>query len=295
MSYTTQKKLIVFSFLFIPVGLLLLFLLYPTIRLAEYSFTDWNGISRTYDYIGFKNYTDALQNSDVWQALKNNLFYFVLHTIFLPLEIIVAVLLNNKIRASGFFRSMVFMPYILNGVAIAYIFSYIYNPINGPLNEMLSSIGLESWIQRWLSDKSIVNYSLVVVSLWRFNGLHVVLFLAGLQSIPKDLYEAATIDGANAFQKLWYITIPGITRVIEIILFLNVRGALQVFDIPFLMTQGGPGTSSTTFTVYTIQAAFKYNNYGLASSLAIILMVIIIVISYLQGQLFRNSKEEDSE
>ncbi len=179
------------------------------------------------------------------------------------------------------------MPYILNGVAVAYLFSFLYNPINGPINSLLESIGLESWIQNWLSDKGVVNYSLIVVSLWRFSGLHVILFLAGLQSIPNDLYEAATIDGAGPLKKFVHITLPGISRVMEIVLFLNVRGALQVFDIPFLMTQGGPGLASTTFTVYTIQTAFKYNNYGLASSLAIILMLMIIVFSYFQGKLFK--------
>lgn len=183
------------------------------------------------------------------------------------------------------------MPYILNGVAVAYIFSYLYNPINGPLNALLGDMNLEFLIRNWLSDSSVVNYSLVAVSLWRFSGFHVILFLAGLQSVPADLYEAATIDGASGFQKFRYITAPGISRVIEIVLFLNVRGALQVFDIPFLMTQGGPGTASTTFTVYTIQTAFKYNNYGLASTLAVILMTIIIVFSMLQSRLFKGREE----
>ncbi|QTH41150.1 sugar ABC transporter permease [Cohnella sp. LGH] len=287
MSYTIQKKIVVFSFLAIPVGLLLLFLLYPTVKLFQFSLTDWNGIGNTYNYVGFDHYKDAFQRPEVWNAFSNNLLYFGIHAVFIPLEIMVAVFLNNKIRASSFFRSIVFLPYILNGVAVAYLFSYLYNPINGPLNALLEAVGLESWIQSWLSDKGIVNYSLVAVSIWRFSGLHVVLFLAGLQSIPSDLYEAARIDGASAFGQFRHITVPGIARVVEIVLFLNVRGALQVFDIPFLMTQGGPGNASSTFTVYTIQTAFKYNNYGLASALAVILMIIIIVFSYMQGRFFK--------
>lgn len=287
MSYSLQKKLVVVSFLFVPVVLLLLFLLYPSLRLLQFSLTDWNGISKSFNYVGFENYLDAFRNPDVWKALTNNFLYFGIHAIFIPLEVMIAVFLNNKMRASNFFRSIVFMPYILNGVAVAYLFSFLYNPINGPINALLGSLGLESWIQNWLSDKGVVNYSLIVVSLWRFSGLHVILFLAGLQSIPDDLYEAATIDGAGPMKKLLHITLPGISRVMEIVLFLNVRGALQVFDIPFLMTQGGPGLASTTFTVYTIQTAFKYNNYGLASSLAIILMLMIIVFSYFQSKLFK--------
>ncbi|WP_159888607.1 carbohydrate ABC transporter permease [Paenibacillus puerhi] len=291
MSYTLQKKIVVVSFLFIPVALLLLFLIYPTIKLFQFSLTDWNGVSKSFSYIGLKNYAVAMQTDAVWKALFNNFRYFIIHALFIPLEIMVAVYLNNKIRGSLFFRSLVFLPYILNGVAVAYIFSYLYNPINGPWNGLLEWIGMEALKRNWLSSPEIVNYSLIVVSLWRFSGFHVILFLAGLQSVPKDLYEAAIIDGAGPFQRFRYITVPGISRVIEIVLFLNVRGALQVFDIPFLMTQGGPGMASTTFTVYTIQTAFKYNNYGLASALAVILMVLIIVFSYLQSQLFKGRTE----
>ncbi|WP_372661017.1 carbohydrate ABC transporter permease [Cohnella sp.] len=291
MNYKRQKQLVIFSFLLFPVGLLMLFLIYPTIQLFQFSLSDWNGIARSFNYIGLSNYKLAFQTPEVWEAFSNNFLYFFLHLVMVPLEIMIAVFLNSKIRASNFFRSIVFMPYILNGVAVAFIFVYIYNPIDGPLNALLNGLGLESLIQRWLSDAEVVNYSLVLVSLWRYCGFHVILFLAGLQSVPNDLYEAATIDGASSVQKFWYITVPGITRVIQIVLFLNVRGALQVFDIPFLMTQGGPGTASSTFTVYTLETAFKFNNYGLASALAVLLMLIIIVISMLQNLLFRNRGE----
>lgn len=291
MNYNRQKQLVIFSFLLFPVGLLMLFLIYPTIQLFQFSLSDWNGIARSFNYVGLANYKLAFQTPEVWEAFSNNFLYFFLHLVMVPLEIMIAVFLNSKIRASNFFRSIVFMPYILNGVAVAFIFVYIYNPIDGPLNALLNGLGLESLIQRWLSDAEVVNYSLVLVSLWRYCGFHVILFLAGLQSVPNDLYEAATIDGASGVQKFWYITVPGITRVIQIVLFLNVRGALQVFDIPFLMTQGGPGTASSTFTVYTLETAFKFNNYGLASALAVLLMLIIIVISMFQNLLFRNRGE----
>ncbi|URN92518.1 MAG: sugar ABC transporter permease [Candidatus Pristimantibacillus lignocellulolyticus] len=287
MSYTIQKKIVIFTFLLIPISLLLLFLIYPTIRLFQFSLTDWNGMSKSFNYVGFDNFVQAFQTPEVWKALSNNLLYFIVHVIFIPLEIMIAVYLNQKLRASNFFRTIVFMPYIINGVAVAYIFTYLYNPLNGPLNELLSVVGLESLTQKWLSDTDVVNYSLIAVSLWRFSGFHVILFLAGLQSIPNDLYEAATVDGAGALHKFRHISVPGIILVIDLVLFLNIRGALQVFDIPFLMTQGGPGTASTTFTVYTLETAFKFNNYGLASALAIILMVIIIAMSIVQKQLIK--------
>ncbi|MFD2615051.1 carbohydrate ABC transporter permease [Paenibacillus gansuensis] len=287
MSYKLQRKMLVFSFLIVPIGLLLLFLVYPTLKLVQLSFTDWTGIGKNLNYVGVDNYTKLWSLPDLWKSLYNNALYFIVHLLFIPLEIVVAVMLSSKIRASGFFRSIVFLPYVINGVAVAYIFSYLYNPLNGPINLALNGLGLESWIQRWLSDPAVVNYSLIAVSLWRYCGLHVILFLAGLQSVPQDLYEAARMDGASPLQQLLHITIPGIRRVVEIVLFLNIRGALQVFDIPFLMTQGGPGSSSSTFTLFTIDTAFKFNNYGLASAMAILLMVMIVVFSYVQKQFFK--------
>lgn len=282
MSYRLQRKLVIVSFLFIPVSLLLLFLIYPVIMLFQLSFTDWTGLDVPKHYIGFQNYIKLFTTPEAWGTLKNNFIYFFVHVLFIPFEVIVAVVLNAKIRGSAFFRSITFMPYILNGVAIALIFSYIYNPINGPINELLKAAGLQSWIQHWLSDPKIVNYSLVAISLWKFCGFHVILFLAGLQSIPNDLYEASKIDGANSLQQIWNISVPGIVLVIDLVLFLNVRGALQVFDIPFLVTGGGPGTTSSTFTVYTLNTAFKYNNYGLASTMAIVLMGLIVLVSFIQ-------------
>jgi raffinose/stachyose/melibiose transport system permease protein len=287
MSYRLQRKIVICTFLFIPVSLLLLFLVYPVIMLFQLSFTNWTGLDIPKQYIGLQNYVKLFSSAEVWGTLKNNLVYFIVHVLVIPLEVIVAVFLNEKIRGNPFFRSITFMPYILNGVAIALIFSYLYNPINGPINEVFKVLGMESWIQRWLSDPKIVNYSLVVISLWKFCGFHIILFLAGLQSIPRDLYEAAKIDGANALQQIWNISVPGIVLVIDLVLFLNVRGALQVFDIPFLVTGGGPGIASSTFTVYTLNTAFKYNDYGLASTMAIILMVLIIIVSLIQKQLAR--------
>ncbi len=282
-KYKQQHSLIVFSFLLIPVTLLLLFLIYPTFKLLQLSFTNWDGTRTTFDYIGFKNYKNIFINSkDVWISLRNNLIYFGTHIIAIPLEIIASVLLCKKACGMNFFKSVTFMPYMINGVAVAYMFSFFYSPIGGPLNAILASIGLESLQMNWLSNVNIVNFSLAGVSLWRFCGLHIILFISGIKSVPKDYYEAAEIDGASFFQKLWYITIPGIKRVIEMVLFLNVRGALQVFDIPFLITNGGPGFASSTFTTYTLDTAFKYDQFGMASAMAVVLMLIICFISLMQ-------------
>ena len=290
-----QKRLVLFSFLVIPVALLLLFVVYPTGKLLQLAFTSWDGISQSLTYIGSGNFSTLFFKSpEVWTSLKNNWIYFYVHLLFIPVELLIAVLLDGKIRGGKFFKSVSFMPYILNGAAIAYIFSYFYSPVDGALNIVLKQFGLGAFIQNWLSNEKIVNYTLATVSIWRFSGFHIILFLAGLQSIPKEIFEAAEVDGANFWQKFARITIPSIHTVLEIILFMNVRGALQVFDIPFLVTNGGPGYASSTFTLYTLDTAFKYNNIGLASAMGVTLLLMIVIFSWLQQQIFNAKNEGDS-
>lgn len=268
----------------VPMILLASFVIYPTLKLLQLSFTDWNGITKDLNYIGIGNYVRIFMDSEeVWLSLKNNGIYFFMHLLAIPIEIFVAFLLDSKIKGSKFFKGIVFMPYIINGVAVSYMFAMLYSSEGGAINEALRIFDLPA--VKWLSDKAIVNYSLGFVSLWRFSGMHVVLFLAAIQSVPGDLIEAAKIDGANLFQQYTKIILPSITLVVEIVLFLNVRGALQVFDIPFIMTGGGPGHASSTFTLYTIETAFKFNSFGRASAMAIVLMLLIIIISKIQKKL----------
>ncbi|TYP71094.1 carbohydrate ABC transporter permease [Paenibacillus methanolicus] len=284
MSYNMQRKLIIVSFLLIPIVLLLMLLVYPTLKLLQMSFTDWDGLTSGFQYIGFDNYKELLQSEEVWVSLKNNATYFIIHLAFIPLEIVVASVLVSKLRAAKFYKVIVFMPYIINGVAVAYMFAFFFSP-DGSMNQVLHLFGLDRLSQSWLSDTHVVNFTLVFISLWKYSGLHIILFIAAMQSIPADYYEAATIDGASRFQQLRHITVPGIKTVIELILFLNVRGALQVFDIPFLVTNGGPGYDSSTFMVYTIKTAFQYNHFGLAAAMAVTLMILIGIVSFVQSKL----------
>ena len=282
-----QKRILLTCFLAIPTLLLLVFVIYPTVKLITISFTDWDGINPTWNFVGLKNYNQVFQRRDIWQSLKNNNLYFIIHLFFIPIEMYLAMLLDRYIRKSEFFKTIVFMPYIINGVAIAYMFSFLYSSEDGVLNGLLALLQMGK--VRWLSDPQIVNYSLVIVSLWRFTGIHIILFLAGLQSINKDMLEAALIDGASVFQQFIKIIIPNMKSILSIILFLNVRGALMVFDIPFVMTSGGPGTSSTTFALHTVKTAFEFSNF-VASAMAIVLIIAIIIISMIQNLVLEPEK-----
>ena len=284
-SLERQKKIFIVTSLVIPMALLIGFVMVPAFDLIRMSFTDWDGYSKSYKVIGIENYISMFKNKDLWQSLRNNAVYFFGHLLFIPVELMFAVLLTSKLRAAKFYKTMVFMPYIINGVAISYAFSYFFSPINGAFDEILTLFHLESLIQNWLSDPKIVNFVLTGVSLWRFSGYHVILFMAALQSLPQDVQEAARVDGANAWQMFKYIQIPAIMLMVDFVLFDNIRGALQVFDIPYVMTSGGPGYASSTFTLYTIDTAFKYSNFGLASTMAVAIMVMIVVIYVIQNKI----------
>lgn len=266
-SLEKQRKVFILCALAIPVALLICFVALPAIDLVRMSFTDWDGFSPTKNFVKFDNYIAMFKNPDLWQSLRNNAVYFFVHLLMIPVELMFAVILTSKLRAAKFYKTMVFLPYIINGVAIAYAFSYFFSPVNGAFNRLLEVLHMEHLIQNWLSDPKIVNFTLAFVSLWRFSGYHIILFIAALQSVPQDIIEAARIDGANSFQMFRYIQTPSIMLMVDFVLFDNIRGAMQVFDIPFVMTAGGPGYASSTFTLYTINTAFKFSNFGLASTM----------------------------
>lgn len=269
----------------IPVLLLVCFVVFPAIDLIRMSFTNWDGLSQSSDFVKFDNYISMFHNPDLWQSLKNNAVYFLVHLLMIPVELAFAVLLTSKLRAAKFYKTMVFLPYIINGVAISYAFSYFFSPINGAFDNLLEMLHLGMLSRSWLSDEHIVNFVLAFVSLWRFSGYHIILFMAALQSVNGDTIEAARIDGANAWQMFRYIQTPSIMLMVDFVLFDNIRGAMQVFDIPFVMTQGGPGYASSTFTLYTIKTAFTFSNFGLASTMAVAIMVMIVLIYIVQNKI----------
>ncbi|MDY3917880.1 MAG: sugar ABC transporter permease [Candidatus Limivivens sp.] len=284
-SLAKKRKRFILVSLLIPVALLVGFVVVPAIDLFRMSFTDWDGYSATSNFIWFENYRSMFQNKDLWTSLGNNAVYFFVHLFMIPVELAFAVMLTSRLRAAKFYKTMVFMPYIINGVAIAYAFSYFFSPINGAFDEILKVLHLDFLIHNWLSDTKIVNFVLAFVSVWKFSGYHVILFMAALQSLPQDVQEAARVDGANSWQMFQYIQIPSIMLMVDFVLFDNIRGALQVFDIPFVMTGGGPGYASSTFTLYTINTAFTYSNFGLASTMAVAIMVLIVLIYVVQNKI----------
>ncbi|MBY9080630.1 sugar ABC transporter permease [Paenibacillus sp. HN-1] len=279
MTYNKQKILIICSFLFIPLLLLATFTYYPAIKLIYYSFTNWDGYSPEKPWVGLANYREVFANSDIFKVFEHNFAYFVMGIVQNIVAIYFAIVLNSKLKGKYFFRILLFLPYIMNGVAVAFMFGFVFDTTNGSLNLLLSNLGLAHLSETsWLGREGLVNYSLASTGLWRFMGYNMVIYIASLQAIPKDIYEAATIDGANSMQTLWRITLPNMKPVIQLNLFLTVTGALEVFDLPFVLTKGGPAGASQTYVMRVIDTAFAYNNYGLASAMSIILLMFVVVV-----------------
>jgi raffinose/stachyose/melibiose transport system permease protein len=278
--YSFQKISVIVMFLFLPLTLLAVFIYYPAFKLFELSFTDWDGIRSCYEYVGLDNYIDIFTDGESIKTFYHNIAYVVAMFVELALALYVAIIIDGKIKARNFFKSVVFMPYILNGVAVAFMFSYVYDYSNGLLNVLLESIGISP--VRWLGTNYYINFSLAFISVWRFTGLNMVIFLGALQSISKEWYEASDIDGASFFQKIRFITIPSIKRVIELTLFLGINGAMRAFFEPFVITHGGPAGKSHTFVTKTLQIAFEFNNFGKASAMGVVLLIIIFTIISIQ-------------
>jgi multiple sugar transport system permease protein len=282
-SYRTQKYLILVGFLTLPLALLFIFTLYPAGALLYFSFTEWDGLGYDMKWIGFANYAEIFSRPELFGVFRNNLYYFIGGLFQLAFALYFAVILSGKVRGRNFFRAMIFLPYVLHSVATAIMFKNLYHAEYGVINVLLSALGLESWQQLWLADTRFNNFALAFVSMWKFLGLNMVIFIGALQSIPEDMYEAARIDGASKWQSFRFITLPSIRRVLELMMILTLTGALEVFDIPKVMTNGVNETA--TFVLQTIDTAYAYQKFGLASAMSVVLLLIVMTVILVQRKL----------
>ncbi|MEJ1154641.1 sugar ABC transporter permease [Microbacterium marmarense] len=277
-----------YLFIAAAVGLLLLLTYLPAANMLWYSLNDWNGFGPVDEFIGIDNYVQVFTNPEIFSVFFVSLYYFVGAFVQMAIALYFATILSFSTRFSSFFRGVIFFPYLLNGVAVGFVFLYLFQP-GGTLDTVLAWFGLQDPPQ-WLGDASIANFSLAATSVWRFTGLNFILFLGAIQSIPAELYEAADIDGANRWQQFRYIILPGIRRIIGLSFILAVAGSLSVFEIPFIMTAGANGTA--TFVIQTLQTAFSYRQVGLASAMAVVLLIIVLVVTWIQRRIFPDEKVE---
>lgn len=284
-GYFKERKIIAI-FLFVPIILLFLFGILPMIALISYSFTSWNGISTTKEFIGFDNYIKILTDDKYIEVFKNCVYYFMSGILQMIIGFILACILSFKTRFKQFFKAAFIFPILISGVAISLMFRVFFAP-NGTLDFIMTFLGLEEHIRYWIGDPRIVNFSLAFISLWRFTGMSFILYFMAIQSIPRDYFKVAMIEGSGSFEIARYVIIPNIGKVIKLNCTMLIIGAISVFDIPMIMTEGSNGTS--TFLVETMKTAFEAKRIGLAASMAVIVSIVIIIATVLQRKI---QKEE---
>ena len=258
------------------------------------SFTKWDfyqGFSGIQWY-GINNYIRLFTDKWFIASFTNNIIYSVF-TIpaLLILSLLFAVALNAKIYCKNFSRTMIFMPYVVNTVAVAAIGLLLFNANNGPINAVLRSMGIAN-PPGWLSSLDSSLPAVMIMSVWQGIGYDMIIYLSGLQAIPNELYESATIDGANGFQKLLHVTVPLLHNTTFFLLITNIISSFQVFGIINILTQGGPGTSTTVLAYYIYRLAFVYNKMGPASAVAMALFVMILIVTLIQWRTQRKMEKE---
>lgn len=254
------------------------------------AFTNWNSYS-TPEFVGLANFKRMIGDSSFQIALKNTAYYALGHiplTIFAALGL--ALLLNRKLKGVGFFRTAMFFPYITSLVAVAVVWNMLFNPTMGPINQFLGFIGIEN-LPGWTTSTAWSMPAVIITSVWRDMGYYMILYLAGLQAIPSEYYEAAQVDGANAWQRFWNVTIPSLRPTTFFVLVMVTIASFKVFDLIVVMTDGGPGRSTLVLSQLIYREGIKENRFGYSSAISLTLFFIVLIFTIVQFKL--NQRKEN--
>lgn len=258
----------------------LTFIIYPVFYSLGVSFTEWDLINPI-KFIGLKNYQSLLKDANFWNSLKNT---FIIIIGYLPsvmiIGLLVALLLNSKIRLKPVFRGIYFLPVVTSWVAVSLVWKWLFNPKFGLINYFLSLISVHG--PNWLNDPKTAMLAIIITSVWKDIGFIMVLYLGGLQNISPSLYEAASIDGADNWHQFWKITLPMLKPTTFFVSMISLINSFQVFDQVNIMTEGGPGDSTTVLVQNIYNSAFKYSEMGYAAAMSWVLFAIILVVSLVQ-------------
>ena len=265
--------------------------LIPVLAAFALAFTNWDSYN-TPDWIGLKNFRRLLHDESTKIALRHTLYYAAGHV---PLALLaslgLALLLNRKIRGAAFFRAAAFFPYITSMVAVALVWNMLFNPASGPINQFLRSFGVAHG-PGWTTSTDWAMPAVIITSAWRDMGYYMILFLAGLQSIPKEQYEAAEMDGASAWQRFRTVTLPGLRPTTFLVLILLTVQSFKIFDLIVVMTQGGPGRATSVLSQRIYQTGIVDGEFGYASAISVLLFGLVLVITL--AQFWLNQRRERS-
>ena len=264
--------------------------LVPNIRGAMYAFTDWDGLSQDFDFVGLANFIRVVSDPAAFGSIGNTIFIAVAVTIIQnTLGLLLALGVNSLVKSRYVLRVVFFAPAVLMPVAVSYVWKYMFTP-EGAINSALSALGLDALRQNWLGDPSVALWSIVIVVIWQFTGYSMVIFLANLQSVPPELLEAAAIDGAGSVKRFIYVVRPLLMPSIVINLMLSVIGGLKMFDQVIIVTGGGPANATDTLSTVVYRYAVQFGDFGYASALAIVLTIIVAVLSGLQYSVLTSTR-----
>ena len=265
------------------VALYTLFVAYPLLQGAWVSLHRWDGLGAM-KWIGLDNYKFVWRDAVFWLAMRNTFQYAIAVTVAKNiLGLLLALVLNRKLLGIAFFRTAAFLPVTLSFVVIGVLWTWIFNPTFGLLNHMLDALGLDYLVQGWLSDSRVAMWSVATVDVWKWTGFHMVLFLAALQGIPLELYEAAELDGADRWRRFIYITLPLLRPVIVFSTLLSLVGAfVSNYDVVYVMTKGGPMHATEVALTWIVSTAFRFSDVGKANAMTMVLFGCVAALGILQ-------------
>lgn len=273
-------------FLLPAIVILGVFNFYPAIYSLYLSFFDWNGLTPTKEPVGFRNYARMLGSAEFWNSLRVTFIYAGGMTVAsLAIGMVVAVLLNQPIRGRAIYRTLYFLPVITPTVAAGVVWRYLFDPSQGVVNRGLATVGIDG--PSWLIDPSWALLAVIVVGVWKRVGFNMIVYLAALQGIPKAHYEAAQLDGANAWQQFRFITLPLLAPSTFFLTVTALIDAFQVFDLVYVMTSGGPLKGTDVIGYYLYRYGFRYYELGFASAIAYVMFLVIFLVTLAQFRLTR--------
>ncbi|KNH16412.1 ABC transporter permease [Arthrobacter sp. ZBG10] len=262
----------------------LAFTLIPVIAAFALSFMEWTSFMAP-RWVGLENFQRMLQSDTFWVALRNTVVYALGHVpLTMALALGLAMLLNRKLKGIGFFRVAIFFPYITSLVAVAVVWNMLFSPDNGPINQFLNAIGIAE-APGWTSSSDWAMPAVIITSVWRDMGYYMILYLAGLQAIPTELYEAAEVDGASGWQRFWNVTIPSLRPTTFFVVVMLTVSSFKVFDLIVVMTNGGPGRATTVLSQLIYQEGIGEGKFGYSSAISLVLFLIVLSITVLQFKL----------
>lgn len=284
------KNLVAYSFIAPNFIGFAVFTLVPMVMAVALAFLSWDGSwNNPIQFVGLQNFIDLAGDAKFRQALFNTVAYAVITVpLTMAASLGLAILLNQKIHARNFFRTMMFFPYVASMVAVTAVWNMLFNPSMGPVNMILSGLGVEN-LPRWSADPNwfICMGTVILFSIWKFMGYYMIIYLAGLQGVNPDLYEAAALDGANPWQRFWYVTMPQLRPTTFFVTVMLTIQCFKVYDIFLMITNFGPGGRTRVLVGYIYDNAFVSRNFGYASAIAMVLFALVLLVTLVQ---FRGEK-----